>query len=143
MADILHRITIEATPPEIYDALTTIQGISSWWTDTCELSEEEGGQCKFWFDRKATCFTMTAKRLLPHQRVFWQCTDGPKEWIGTELWWEITPTSHRSCQVDFKHMNWASDEGMFPLCNSTWGGLMHKLKASCENHQLHEPLFVN
>ena len=142
MADILHHIQIKATPPEIYDALTTIAGVKSWWTDACELSNEEGGRCRFWFDQKQTCFTMQATRLLPHQRIFWQCMDGPKEWIGTELWWEITPTGSQQCQLDFKHMNWHSDEGAFPLCNTVWGGLMFRLKAYCE-HGTRDPMFVN
>lgn len=142
MADILHQITIEATPSDIYAALTTINGIKNWWTDACELASQEGGQCKFWFDQKSTVLTMRAQRLLPDQRVFWRCIGGPKEWVNTELWWEITQTSPQQCRVDFKHMNWANDEGSFALCNSTWGGLMHRLKQSCES-QVREPLFMN
>ncbi|GAA0579707.1 hypothetical protein GCM10009546_47700 [Actinomadura livida] len=33
MVDILHRIGIEgATPDEVYQALTTVEGLAGWWT---------------------------------------------------------------------------------------------------------------
>jgi uncharacterized protein YndB with AHSA1/START domain len=32
MADILHRVGIEGpTPEKVYDALTTLNGLSGWW----------------------------------------------------------------------------------------------------------------
>ena len=142
MADSLHRVQIQADVSQVYLALTTTQGVMGWWTDTCEVAAKEGGRCQFWFDDKSTCFSMCATRLLPNQRVFWQCTDGPQEWVNTELWWEITPIKEHTCLLDFKHMNWTSDEGMFPLCNTTWGHLMHRLKYWCETGQA-LPLFTN
>ena len=32
MVDILHRVGIEATPQEVYEALATVDGLASWWT---------------------------------------------------------------------------------------------------------------
>jgi hypothetical protein len=32
MADIMHRVGIEAPQQQVYDTLTTIEGISQWWT---------------------------------------------------------------------------------------------------------------
>jgi uncharacterized protein YndB with AHSA1/START domain len=34
MTDILHRITIEASPEALYRALTEQNGLSAWWTKT-------------------------------------------------------------------------------------------------------------
>ena len=132
MADSLHQVLIQASPARVYDAITKNIGIQGWWTDTCETTHQEGGRCTFWFDDKQTHFTMKATRLLPNQRVFWLCVDGPEEWIGTELWWEISQGDDKQCTLDFKHMNWKKDDGLFPLCNSTWGSLMAQLKQYCE-----------
>ena len=34
MVDILHRIGVEASSPEkVYDALTTLDGLSGWWAE--------------------------------------------------------------------------------------------------------------
>ena len=32
---------------------------------------------------------MTVIELIPEKRVRWQCVDGAKEWIGTELSFEL------------------------------------------------------
>lgn len=142
MADSLHQVIIQASPAQVYDAITQTKGIQGWWTDTCEMTAQEGGTCTFWFDNHQTHFTMEARRLLPNQRVFWLCIDGPREWIGTELWWEISQGDEEQCTLDFKHMNWQRDDGLFPLCNSTWGSLMTQLKQFCESHEPN-PLFNN
>ncbi|MFY0642495.1 MAG: SRPBCC domain-containing protein [Bermanella sp.] len=142
MADSLHQVIIEASPATVYDAITQNQGIKGWWTDTCETTNHEGGHCTFWFDDRQTHFTMEATRLLPNQRVFWQCIGGPEEWLATELWWEITQGEGNTCVVDFKHMNWQRDDGLFPLCNSTWGSLMTQLKQFCETG-VANPYFQN
>jgi len=142
MADSLHQVIIEASPATVYDAITQNAGIKGWWTDCCETTYVEGGHCTFWFDNRQTHFTMEATRLLPNQRVFWYCIDGPEEWIGTELWWEISQDSDDRCTLDFKHMNWKKDDGLFPLCNSTWGSLMTQLKQFCETGEP-SPYFQN
>ena len=34
MVDILHRIGVEgSTPEQVYDALTTLDGLSGWWAE--------------------------------------------------------------------------------------------------------------
>jgi uncharacterized protein YndB with AHSA1/START domain len=142
MADSLHQVIIEASPAIVYDAITQSNGIKGWWTDTCETTAHEGGHCTFWFDEGKTHVTVEATRLLPNQRVFWQCIGGPEEWLGTELWWEITPGDDNTCTLDFKHMNWQTDYGLFPLCNSTWGSLMTQLKQFCETGEP-APYFQN
>ncbi len=142
MADILHNISIKAPPPTVFAALTTCNGVQQWWTDQCDMANREGERCHFWFDDGHTCFTMEARKLLANQRVFWQCSEGPSEWLNTDLWWEITPQDRDWTLLDLKHMNWQSDEGMFPVCNTTWGALMHRLKQYCETG-CGEPLFRN
>ena len=133
MADSLHQIMIHAHEQTIYQALTQTWGIQAWWTDTCEMARKEGDLCQLWFDNRQSQFTMKANKLLPGKRVFWVCLDGPDEWIGTQLWWEIQEIGENICLLDFKHMNWSKDDGLFPLCNSTWGSLMQNLKQYCES----------
>jgi len=134
MADSLHQITIEANERTLYQALTTDEGISGWWTRRCELANQEGESSYFWFgEQRPTRFVMRSQKMLPNKRIFLVCTDGPEEWIGTELWWEIQPLQDDKCQLDFKHMNWKRDDGLFPEWNSIWGKLMTQLKHYCEN----------
>lgn len=133
MADSLHQVTIQSDDATLYQAITSKEGIQHWWTDQCEMAHQEGEPTKLWLDNGRTQYTMRSQKLLPNKRIFWVCTQGPEEWIGTELWWEINAIDSNNCQLDFKHMNWHRDDGLFPQCNSTWGKLMNQLKRYCES----------
>ena len=49
MFDIIHRIGIKSTADKVYPALSTIKGLSNWWTDEVEGEEKVGGKIKFTF----------------------------------------------------------------------------------------------
>ncbi len=49
MPDIMHLITICASPERVYQALTTADGIRNWWTRDADLDGEVGGTGEFRF----------------------------------------------------------------------------------------------
>ena len=49
MYDILHRVGIKASPREVYDALTTPEGLAAWWTTATSGDGKVGGILKFRF----------------------------------------------------------------------------------------------
>src|SRR5918998_2491289 len=49
MADILHRIGATATPDQVYDALTTVDGLAAWWTTDTQGDSAPGGTIQFRF----------------------------------------------------------------------------------------------
>ncbi len=49
MADIIHRIGIRSTADKVYNALSTIKGLSNWWTEEVEGEEQIGRKIKFRF----------------------------------------------------------------------------------------------
>src|SRR5688572_11016545 len=50
MPDILHRVGIKSTQNKVYEALTSIEGLSGWWTkDTKGESNKLGGLVQFRF----------------------------------------------------------------------------------------------
>jgi uncharacterized protein YndB with AHSA1/START domain len=50
MADILHRIGVEQpSPKEVYDTLTTLDGLSGWWTEQTSGNTDVGGVIEFRF----------------------------------------------------------------------------------------------
>jgi hypothetical protein len=42
MADILHKIDIDATPDKVYSAVSSNQGLKSWWTTDVSGDSEKG-----------------------------------------------------------------------------------------------------
>ena len=51
MPDILHRVGIKSSSPvDAYRALTTIEGLSGWWTQDTQGDSDVGGVVQFRFD---------------------------------------------------------------------------------------------
>ena len=50
--DILHKVGVKgSTPEKVYDALTTIDGLSGWWTRDTTGDAGLGGVVAFRFER--------------------------------------------------------------------------------------------
>ncbi len=84
MVDILHRVGVRAPSPEkVYEALTTVDGLASWWTRDTTGSAEVGDVLQFRFP--AGGFDMEVIEQRPPERVAWEVVYGPDEWVGHRL----------------------------------------------------------
>ena len=82
MPDILHRIGVLTPDPSlVYEALTTVAGLAGWWTQDTRGSSDPGGVLQFRFP--------PVGGFDPSERVVWRVTDGPAEWIGTTIQWNL------------------------------------------------------
>ncbi|MGO4690592.1 SRPBCC family protein [Glaciibacter sp. 2TAF33] len=104
MVDILHRVGVQHSSAQmVYDALTTIDGLSGWWATDTSGSVEVGGVIEFRFGPGG--FDMQVLEVEPGERVLWQVVDGPAEWIGTTVNWQITQDGDYTI-VMFSHQGW-------------------------------------
>ena len=66
MAEILHRIGVErSSPQQVYDALTTLEGLSGWWTERTSGQTSPGGVLEFRFGPGGFDTTTAARRGAP------------------------------------------------------------------------------
>jgi uncharacterized protein YndB with AHSA1/START domain len=49
MAEIYHEFPINASPSRVFDAISTADGLDSWWTKTSEGTPVEGSEYKLGF----------------------------------------------------------------------------------------------
>jgi uncharacterized protein YndB with AHSA1/START domain len=130
MVDILHRVGIESTPPDAaYAALTTRDGLSAWWTSDTQGDVEVGGVLQFRFD--AGGFDMKVLELQPRQRVLWEVVDGPDEWIGTYVRWELKQEGDYTV-VLFRHEGWKEPVEFMHHCSTKWAVFLMSLKSLVE-----------
>jgi uncharacterized protein YndB with AHSA1/START domain len=104
MPDILHRIGINASPEKVYDALSQQQGLAGWWTVNTKASPTVGTINQFRFGDSGFN-DMKFVELVPGKRVKWHCVDGAKEWIGTELIFELQRKNGATIVI-FPHCGW-------------------------------------
>jgi uncharacterized protein YndB with AHSA1/START domain len=100
MADILHRVGVKASVDQVYRAVSTREGLTGWWTRDAQGESKPGGVLRFRFS--ASGFDMKVIDLQPNKRVLWQVRDGPAEWIGTTVDWQLRQEDDYAI-VLFKH----------------------------------------
>jgi uncharacterized protein YndB with AHSA1/START domain len=130
MVDILHRIGVKDTSAqEVYDALTTIEGLSRWWTTDTTGSTDTGGVIQFRFPPGG--FDMQVLEQVPGRRVSWEVVDGPEEWIGTTVDWDLRPDGDFTI-VLFKHQGWKQPVEFMHHCSTKWATYLMSMKDMLE-----------
>ena len=135
MVDIIHRIGIRASAGQVYKALSTIQGLANWWTEEVEGDENIGGRVKFTFrsetgDIKGQ-MVMEIQQLNAQQTVRWQCVDGPVEWIGTEITFDLSQQDDQIIII-FGHRNWREPIEFMAHCSMKWAVFLLSLREYVE-----------
>jgi uncharacterized protein YndB with AHSA1/START domain len=129
MLDILHRVGIVASPDAVYEALATREGLAGWWTNDTQGESKVGGVLQFRFIPGG--FDMEVLELDPGKRVLWQVVDGPPEWVGTKVSWDLTQDGDYTI-ILFKHEGWKEPVEFMYHCSTKWAIYMMSLKALVE-----------
>lgn len=131
MPDILHRVGLRASSPAAaYAALATIEGLAGWWTSDTRGDSVVGGQIRFTFGDKGF-FVMRVLVLAPARQVRWQVVDGPEEWVGTTITFDIVPEGDYAI-VLFKQQGWREPVEFMHHCSTKWAMFLLSLKALVE-----------
>jgi uncharacterized protein YndB with AHSA1/START domain len=151
MPNIRHQLIIEAPPEKIYNAITSQEGLASWWTPDVKAKPEINSVARFPFGPNYFK-EMKIVELKPFEWVKWQCIQGAQEWIGTTLSFKLEPGSRETLlrehsemtgQIEqqskqegtiltFHHDDWKTYTPMFAECNYTWAQFLRSLKLLCE-----------
>jgi len=134
MADILHRVGIKSSVDDVYQALTTTEGLSGWWTKDTQGDSKLGGMIRFRFSadgKDIGGFDMKVLELQPARQVLWQVVDGPEEWIGTKVGFELKQEDGYAI-VLFKHLGWKEPVEFMHHCSTKWATFLLSLKSMLE-----------
>ena len=135
MPDILHKIGIKSSSPtNVYESLTTIEGLSAWWTTNTQGESPGGsnigGVLQFRFGIGG--FDMKVVELQPAKRVSWLVVEGPEEWIGTRISFDLDQRDDWTI-VLFKHEGWKAPVAFMHHCSTKWGGLPAESEIASRN----------
>jgi uncharacterized protein YndB with AHSA1/START domain len=135
MVDIIHRIGIKASSQKVYEALSSIHGLSHWWTENVEGKEQIGGNISFTFKEKngeiKGTMVMEVLTLKPSAEVRWRCKEGPDEWIGTEITFELSRADNQTI-ILFGHRNWREAVEFTAHCSMKWAVFLQSLREYVE-----------
>jgi uncharacterized protein YndB with AHSA1/START domain len=130
MLDILHRVGIKSSTSNVYRALTTLQGLAGWWTTDTQGSSDVGGVIEFHFGTRGR-IDMKVLELDPDKRVVWQVVDGPQDWIGSKVSFELKQEGEQTTLL-FKHAGWKEQSEFMHHCSTKWATFVMSVKALVE-----------
>jgi uncharacterized protein YndB with AHSA1/START domain len=135
MVDIIHRIGIKSSAAQVYNAISTIKGLANWWTEEVEGDEQIGGKIQFTF-RSATGeikgkMVMEVQELNPQKDARWRCVDGPAEWIGTDITFQLSQQDDQIIII-FGHRNWREAVEFTAHCSMKWAVFLLSLREYVE-----------
>jgi uncharacterized protein YndB with AHSA1/START domain len=135
MADIRHRVGVTAPEGKVYERLATREGLAEWWTRDVRGDAGLGGKLEFYFGRPKPSAVMEVVELTPGRCVQWRCVEGPDEWVGTNLTFDLTSPHHAPGEtvVLFTHADWREPVEFMHHCSTRWGYFLLSLKAGLES----------
>ncbi len=135
MVDIVHRIGIAAPADRVREALASIDGLASWWTEDVRGDSSVGGRIEFVFraDDGAVKGAMVMEVQPPQngEQVRWRCVDGPEEWIGTDVTYELSQQDDQTILL-FGHRNWREAVEFTYHCSMKWATFLLSLREYVE-----------
>lgn len=135
MIDIVHRIGIKSPAPRVYRALTSLEELSGWWTEEVQGDGRLGGKIDFVF-RKRTGdlrgnIVMEVKEAKGPSDVRWRCVEGPAEWIGTDVTFQLAEKGGQTTLL-FGHRNWREAVEFTSHCSTKWATFLFSLREYVE-----------
>ena len=131
MALIYHLLKIKVyDPEEVYNALTTSEGVQSRWTTDAEAYPAIESHAVFRFSDSYQK-TMRVVELLPDRRVLWECIEGHNQWLGTTIAFEIEPVAG-GIDLRLYHAGWEEETDLYAHCNYHWALYLGSLKSYLE-----------
>lgn len=134
MADVIHRIGIRAPITTVHDAVATAGGVARWWTrDAAPTADGQGVDVRFRRPDGAevgrTTYALTTRA--PAREVHWRMLDGPPEWVGTDVTFELREAADMTILV-FGHRNWREPVEFMAHCSTKWATSLLSLEQLAE-----------
>ena len=126
MVDIQHRIGIEAPEAAVRDALTTADGVASWWSRTTTGTDGPGGRLHLEFGGPDRAIDVAIDAVDDHG-VTWRIAEGPPEWDGTTCRFDLHEDGGETV-VSFTHAGWREPVAFLAHCTTKWGTFLLGLK---------------
>ena len=125
-------LRIDADRADVYKALTTKEGIMSWWTQDCDVDEKIGGQVVLRFG--VMYVVMQIEKLVEDREVVWRCVEQyfrfenvlrANEWLGTVIDFHLEKNDDNTTTIIFTHEGLTQKLASYEQSNVLWTYLLH------------------
>jgi uncharacterized protein YndB with AHSA1/START domain len=131
MTTLSHQIRISAPRDRVYEAISTRDGLTGWFTGELEGAVGHGEEALLKFTGREP-FRWRFTELSPGSRLRWECTQGPGAAVGTTATFNLSETADGRTQVDLDHDGFGESDPALATCNTLWGILLGHLRSYAE-----------
>lgn len=128
--EIMFVVDIDADPKAVFDAVSTQDGLKSFWTPDVDAVSEVGSVARFGFEKAPMPIRMRIDRLEPGSEVAWTCIGDFPYWTDTKVRWRMAPNPQGpGTRMTFSHTGWPSDQPEYEYASTsfTWGQIVARL----------------
>ncbi len=131
MADIYHDFSIKAPLPRVYEAVSTSQGLSRWWTKRSSGESAEGAELELWFGPKYD-WRARVTRAVPPSEFELLMTRADPDWVGTRVGFRLERRS-ADTWVRFQHTGWPDPNEHWRVSCYCWAMYLRVLRRYLEH----------
>jgi uncharacterized protein YndB with AHSA1/START domain len=130
MKTILHAFDIKADHDEVRRALTTLEGLSGWWTTDVTGRADEGGVIHFTFEGDFNPDMRVDESSAGAVR--WTCIGGHEPWLDNTFHFEISGEAPVNFTMRQHYARELADR-VYGVYNFSWGYYLESLRALAES----------
>ena len=134
MADIYHDLLIKAPVDHVYKAVSTPQGLDSWWTKRSEGRPVEGAEFELGFGPEYDWRAKVTKSRSPSEFELRVIKASP-DWLGTRVGFHLAGRAEAT-QVRFYHTGWPAPNEHWRISCYCWAMYLRILRRHLENGEV-------
>jgi hypothetical protein len=136
---ILMQFDINADRDTVHRALSTEEGVASWWSSRTDGPRDGHLEVRFPDRPEAFEFGVVRDDL---DRVEWRTGAFPPWWAGTSIRWDLSdaPELPGGTRLLFSHRDYEPDNPVIPIVTPAWAQIILRLKTYTESGQ-RQPYF--
>jgi len=131
--DYRRDLRIEARREQVFQALTTLEGLASWWTPLVEGSPTIGSEMTFAFEGVDEAIVMRVDESRA-DIVKWTCLvhTGHPEWESTAIAFQLHEPNDKTTLLKFRHHGLVPTLDCYLACEHGWNHFLNSLAGYAE-----------
>jgi uncharacterized protein YndB with AHSA1/START domain len=128
MTDYQKTVRVQASPDTLFDAVTTADGLTAWWTEAAG-SGETGGELRFTMSAPEPLRVHVDEATRP-SAVVWTVTECTfeRDWEGTHPTFAVTQLGDGTTELVFTHVGLTDELDCIETCTNGWNHYLGSLR---------------
>jgi uncharacterized protein YndB with AHSA1/START domain len=134
MPDILQEFPIKAPVNQVFQAVSTPEGLDRWWTKRSAGEPREGSEYELWFGPEYD-WRARVSRCVPDSELELEMTRADADWTGSRVGFRLEDQGGTTL-VRFYHTGWPSANEHYRISCHCWALYLRILRRYLEHDEV-------